>query len=111
MESECGKQRHGGEGKRKNNQTFSEKTKENLSKIKRQCSRPRAYRLATSGRFLVGLRKNATCCLAGSIGEGHQYRSQSEIVALWEKFRDYLLDIETLLRLKLKQHTYTCYVM
>ncbi|KOM47740.1 hypothetical protein LR48_Vigan07g144400 [Vigna angularis] len=68
MESECGKQRHGGEGKRKNNQTFSEKTKENLSKIKRQCSRPRAYRLATSGRFLVGLRKNATCCLAGSIG-------------------------------------------
>ena len=42
MESEGEKQRHGGEGKRKKNQTLSEKTKETLSKIKRQCSRPRA---------------------------------------------------------------------
>jgi len=45
MESEGGKQRHGdgggGEGKRKKNQTLSEKTKETLSKIKRH-SRPRA---------------------------------------------------------------------
>ncbi|WVZ06161.1 hypothetical protein V8G54_019507 [Vigna mungo] len=53
MESECGKQRHGGEGKRKNNKKFSQKNKGKFVQNHRQCSSPRAYRLATSGRFLA----------------------------------------------------------
>ncbi|WVZ14363.1 hypothetical protein V8G54_011929 [Vigna mungo] len=109
MESECGKQRHGGEGKRKNNQTFSEKTKETLSKIKRQCSRPRAGNEQmlctihdnTSPGYqwlLPGWVAEERHMLSGRVyryyydREGRQYRSQSEVVALWEKFGMILID-------------------